>query len=71
MQLIEDKNYVICSVGNGLFTTGGHFIVLTGVEGDYIKVYDPYLYNGKFDVASRRGKATVSGNTVYSPNSTS
>ena len=65
VQLIEDKNYVICSVGNGLFTTGGHFIVLTGVEGDYIKVYDPYLYNGKFDVASRRGKATVSGNTVY------
>ena len=23
------------------------------------------MYNGKFDVASRRGKATVSGNTVY------
>lgn len=65
VQLIENKNYVICSVGNGLFTTGGHFIVLIGAEGDYIKVYDPYLYNGKFDVSSRRGKATVSGNTVY------
>ena len=34
IQLINDKNYVICSVGNGLFTTGGHFIVLTGVEGN-------------------------------------
>lgn len=65
IQLIEDKNYVICSVGNGLFTTGGHFIVLVGVEGNYIKVYDPYLYNGKFETSTRRGKATVSGNTVY------
>ena len=65
VQLIEDKNYVICSVGNGLFTTGGHFIVLIGVDGNYIKVYDPYLYNGKFETATRRGKATVEGNTVY------
>ena len=24
-----------------------------------------YLYSGKFDVSSRRGKATVKGNTVY------
>lgn len=29
------------------------------------KIYDPYLYAGKFDTPSRRGKATVSGNTVY------
>ena len=65
IQLIEDKNYVICSVGNGLFTTGGHFIVLIGVEGNYIKVYDPYLYNGKFETATRRGKTEVRGNTVY------
>lgn len=43
----------------------GHFIVLTGVEGNHIKVYDPYLYNNKFDVSSRRGKAEVRGNTVY------
>ncbi len=62
---LKDNNYIIASCNQGLFTYGGHFIVLVGVEGDYIKVYDPYLYNGKFDVASRRGKATVSGNTVY------
>lgn len=30
-----------------------------------MKIYDPYLYNGKFEVSSRRGLATVSGNTVY------
>ena len=62
---LKDNHYIIASCNQGLFTYGGHFIVLVGVEGDYIKVYDPYLYNGKFNVASRRGKATVSGNTVY------
>lgn len=62
---LKDNHYIIASCNQGLFTYGGHFIVLVGVEGDCIKVYDPYLYNGKFDVASRRGKATVSGNTVY------
>lgn len=62
---LKDNHYIIVSCNQGLFTYGGHFIVLTGIEGDYIKVYDPYLYNGKFDVASRRGKAEVKGNTVY------
>lgn len=62
---LKDNHYIIASCNQGLFTYGGHFIVLIGVEGDYIKIYDPYLYNGKFDVSSRRGKATVSGNTVY------
>ena len=62
---LKDNHYIIASCNQGLFTYGGHFIVLTGVEGNYIKVYDPYLYNGKFDVSSRRGKAEVRGNTVY------
>lgn len=62
---LKDNHNIIVSCNQGLFTYGGHFIVLTGIEGDYIKVYDPYLYNGKFDVASRRGKAEVKGNTVY------
>ena len=62
---LKDNHYIIVSCNQGLFTYGGHFIVLTGVEGNYIKVYDPYLYNGKFDASSRRGKAEVIGNTVY------
>ena len=62
---LRNNHYIIASCNQGLFTYGGHFIVLTGVEGNYIKIYDPYLYNGKFDVASRRGKAIVKGNTVY------
>ena len=57
--------FVVASVGSGLFTTGGHYIVLVGIDGDTIQIYDPYLYSGKFNTASRKGKVTVSGNTVY------
>lgn len=65
IDLLQNNHYVIASCGSGLFTYGGHFIVLTGIEDGYVKVYDPYLYNGKFETSTRRGKAYVSGNTVY------
>ena len=73
--LLEENYMVISACGNGLFTTGGHFILIYGYEdtngdgqcdtGDNLKIYDPYLYSGKFNTSTRRGKATVSGNTVY------
>lgn len=63
-ELLQNGYYLVTACGNGLFTTGGHFIMLYEYDGTYIKVYDPYLYNGKFNTATRRGKATVSGNTV-------
>lgn len=65
VDLLKDNNYLIVSCGNGLFTTGGHLMAITGIEGDTLKIYDPYLYSGKFDTSTRRGKVTVSGNTVY------
>ena len=65
VNFIKDNYYVIVSCNEGLFTYGGHFIVIVGIEGNTLKIYDPYLYSGKFDVSSRRGKATVEGNTVY------
>ena len=57
--------YVIVSCGNGLFTTNGHYIVLIGIKGNTLSIYDTYLYNGKFDIPSRKGKVTISGNTIY------
>jgi len=63
-ELLQNGYYLVTACGNGLFTTGGHFIMLYEYDGTYIKVYDPYLYNGKFDTSTRRGKAIVSGNTV-------
>lgn len=65
LNLLENNNYIIASCGNGLFTSNGHYIVLYGIDGDTIKIYDPYLYSGKFDVSTRRGKVVVNGNTVY------
>ena len=65
IELLRNDNYIICSVGNGLFTTGGHYIVIVGIEGETLKIYDPYLYNGKFENSTRRGKVEVSGNTIY------
>ena len=62
---LKDNHYIIASCNQGLFTYGGHFVVLVGLEGNYIKIYDSYLYNGKYDTASRRGKAIVKGNTTY------
>ena len=75
INLLEENYMVISACGNGLFTTGGHFILIYGYEdtngsgqcdsGDRLKIYDPYLYSGKFNLSTRRGKATVEGNTVY------
>lgn len=65
VDLLKDNNYLIVSCGNGLFTTGGHLMVIYGIDGNTLKIYDPYLYSGKFDTSTRRGKVTVSGNTVY------
>ena len=32
---------IICSMGKGVFTTNGHYIVLSGIEKGKIKVKDP------------------------------
>lgn len=65
INLVRNNYMVIVSCSDGLFTTGGHIIVIYGIDGDTLKIYDPYLYNGKFDSYGRASKVTVSGNTVY------
>jgi uncharacterized protein YraI len=58
--------YIIASCGSGLFTTNGHYIVLVSDNDEIITVYDPLLYTGKFETASRRqAGVVVSGNSVY------
>lgn len=63
--LLNDNYMAIVSCKNGLFTTGGHFILIYGIDGDTLKIYDPYLYSGKFNTSTRRGKVIVEGNTIY------
>lgn len=63
---LENNNYVIAICRNGLFTYGGHFIMISGIDGDNLKIYDPYLYNGKFNTSTRKmADVKVDGNTVY------
>lgn len=38
---LKNKNYIICSMRPGDFTTEGHFIVLTGVSDGKIQIHDP------------------------------
>lgn len=49
-----------CKAG-GLFSTGGHIIVLAELRGDNLVVYDPYLYTNKFKNGNRKC-VTVRGN---------
>lgn len=71
--LKTDKNkdgvsdyFVVASCNSGLWTTGGHYIVLVADNDSTITVYDPYLYSGKFNTASRRpANVKVSGNSAF------
>ena len=54
----SNKYFVIASCGSGLFTSSGHYIVLVADKNGNITVYDPYVYKGKFNTASRK-KANV------------
>ena len=64
IELVRQGYYVITSCGPGLFTTGGHFIVIYDIEGSTLKIFDPYNYNGKFNYGDRGGKVTLDGNTI-------
>ena len=57
--------FVIMACGNGLWTTDGHFIVAVGAEGDKIEIFDPYLYDGKFNRAGRTDKVDVRGTSCF------
>lgn len=59
IEALKNNNYVVAACGQGLFTYGGHFVILIGIDGDNIKIYDPYLYKGKFETSTRRGKISI------------
>lgn len=62
----KNGDFVLMVAGAGLWTTGGHFILAVGTRDDKIQIFDPYLYAGKFDTASRKGAdVLVEGNSCY------
>lgn len=64
-QACKEGWFVVICCSNGLWTTGGHYILAVGAKDDKIEIYDPYLYNGKFNINGRQGKVTLDGNTAW------
>lgn len=62
----RDNWCVVVKVGNGQFTTGGHFIAVMGInDKNEFQIFDPYLYNGKFERYGRSGKGRLEGTTYW------
>lgn len=56
---------VIASCNAGLFSTGGHIILLNSMrDTKTITVYDPALYNGKYSINGRANKVWLEDNSV-------
>ena len=49
---------------NGLFSTSGHYVVIAEYKNPSFTVLDPYLYSGKFNTSTRKGKVRQSGNLL-------
>ena len=63
IECLKNDGIVIAHLYNSkksLFSTGGHYVVLAGIDGNELIVYDPYLYSGKFNNGKRR-KVKVNG----------
>ena len=68
---LEMGCWAIANVGGnrqgyiGLFSDGGHYVVVRGIEPDgRLIVWDPGYYAGKFDKAGRKGRVAVRGNDI-------
>lgn len=49
----------------GVFSDGGHYVVVTEADGDEIGVLDPMYRPGRFDIPGRKGKVRMEGNVAY------
>ncbi len=71
LDCLDDGGMVIANAGNnyeghvGVFTRGGHYIVVAKREGARMCILDPDLHDGKFDIPGRKGKISVTGNEAW------
>ena len=69
---IRRGGVVIANVGGdhgsykGLFSNGGHYIVVSAYQNGKLVVYDPGYYDGKFSTTARHGKVTVNADKSIS-----
>lgn len=64
-QACKEGYFVVICCGAGLWTDGGHYILAVGANNTDIEIYDPYLYDGKFNRAGRQGKVRLEGVSAW------
>lgn len=64
-QACKEGYFVVICCRNGLWSTGGHYILAVGATDTDIEIYDPYLYNGKFNNYGRAGKVRLEGVSAW------
>ena len=65
IELLRSGAQIVCHVGHpegkpGLFTLGGHYILLTSTDGKEFCILDPSYKEDKFDLPERVGKVDTS-----------
>jgi len=71
MEHLQSSGMAVANVGGdrtgytGVFSNGGHFIVVAACNGNTVTILDPGYYPGKFAIAGRKGKVKVDGNSCY------
>lgn len=49
----------------GVFSDGGHYVLIDGARGGELRVYDPMYRPGRYDVPGRTGKVRMEGVAAY------
>lgn len=67
---VQQGGVVIANVGGdrgsykGLFSNGGHYVVVAGITLGRLVVHDPGQYDGKYSTSSRTGRVQVVGHDI-------
>ena len=67
---VQQGGVVIANVGGdhgsykGLFSNGGHYVVVAGITSGRLVVHDPGQYDGKYSTSSRTGRVQVVGHDI-------
>lgn len=67
---VQQGGVVIANVGGdrgsykGLFSNGGHYVVVAGITSGRLVVHDPGQYDGKYSTNSRTGRVQVVGHDI-------
>ena len=55
---LNNKGMAVLNQGNNykLFSTEGHFVAAMNINNDVVEIYDPYMYDGKYNTTFRKAR---------------